>query len=151
MLILHQDTCINSFIAKYPAAPNIVLNWAFYIPEAPLSEFGLTGNLAVIGEKHLSIIRESSGIDRIENDIILPHDMVLKRMYENRHVKSISRLSCFGRLNLLPLFMIICSCLFCLLCILGGFKSEHCPEFKASARCTLTSKVTDPENHFFSE
>jgi hypothetical protein len=118
LLVLHQDTCVNTFVEKYPAAPVLLINWAFYIPELPLTEFGSTGVTSLLSEEHLQIIRKSSEISKIENDIILPHDMLLRRYFENLHVKSINRVSCTGMNSVYVVLLCIVLCLFFKNCLI---------------------------------
>ena len=72
MLVLHQHKCIGQLLENVKA-PTLAINWAFFIPEAPLSAFGRTGNLAFMPARDYDL-----------HGVVLPHDRLLKRMFENQ-------------------------------------------------------------------
>lgn len=118
MLILHQDQCIGNFVERYPA-PSIALNWAFFTPEFPLSDFARTGNTAFLSKEHKELINYQS--DR-HDPILLPHEMLVRRMFENPHIKTINRLECMDH-----------------------FENEHCPVY--TGKCPYGAKPMDPQGH----
>ena len=112
LLVLHKgEKCINSFMAGRNA-PSLALNWAFFTFELPLSDFQRTGNKALF----------PTTFD--QPTIILPHEMLTRRMYENPHIKTITRVSCVDR-----------------------WVNDHAPNFKAD--CPFGEKLVDPQGHFF--
>lgn len=110
MLVLHDDTCIGKFV-ETRKAPAIALNWAFYTPEFPLSNFARTGNPVFMPQHQKT------------SDIILPHDMLVRRMHENPHIKTISRVGCSDH-----------------------WEIEHCPNFKKG--CPYGDNPIDPQGRF---
>lgn len=71
MLVLHKHQCL-SHLLRTVQAPALALNWAFFVPENPLSDFSRTGNLALMPPRNYDL-----------HGVILPHDKLLRRMYEN--------------------------------------------------------------------
>mmetsp|Transcript_1340 Transcript_1340/g.2173 ORF Transcript_1340/g.2173 Transcript_1340/m.2173 type:complete len:389 (+) Transcript_1340:54-1220(+) len=116
MLVLHKHTCMAELV-KYYQAPTLALNWAFFVPErspsAGLSDFGRTGNI-----KHMPADHNNYDL----HGVLLPHDKLLRRMYENPHIKSVNRVGCVEL-----------------------WHNEHCPNYRAS--CPFETRPKDPENH----
>jgi hypothetical protein len=71
MLVLHTHTCMAALLEHVDSA-SVALNWAFFTPESPLSNFGRTGNLAFMPKRDYDL-----------HGVVLPHDKLLRRMYEN--------------------------------------------------------------------
>ena len=115
LLVLHKgEHCINKFV-EGRKTPALALNWAFFTPELPLTNFARTGNL-----KHLaSSVSTTAGPFQI-----LPHELLTRRMFENSHIKTISRVSCVDR-----------------------WVHDHAPNFKSG--CPFGHKLLDPEGHYF--
>lgn len=72
MVVLHKHQCL-SHLLKTVEAPTLVLNWAFFVPEYPLSDFEKTGNLALMPPRNYDL-----------HGVVLPHDKIQRRMYENQ-------------------------------------------------------------------
>jgi hypothetical protein len=72
MVVLHKHQCL-SHLLKTVEAPTLALNWAFFVPEYPLNDFTRTGNLAFMPHRSYDL-----------HGVILPHDKLQKRMYENQ-------------------------------------------------------------------
>jgi hypothetical protein len=72
MVVLHKHQCITHLL-KTVDAPSLMLNWAFFVPEVPLSDFARTGNLALMPPRSYDL-----------HGVVLPHDKLLRRMYENQ-------------------------------------------------------------------
>ena len=113
MLVLHNHSCANSFVEAYKA-PSIAVNWAFFTPEIPLTNFTRTGYLDFL---------ENNVHDR-DHKRYLPHELSLRRMTENPHIKIISRMSCYDH-----------------------FVDEHSLKYKAN--CPFGQNVIDPQGHYF--
>lgn len=123
MLVLHNDKCINEFVHN-KHAPSVAVNWAFFTPEGPkISDFGRTGNVAFM--RHDPYIGSASAPrrEKLASQIILPHDMLTKRMYENPHIKTISRIGCSK-----------------------NWVNEHCPEYQP--KCIYGHKPIDPVGRY---
>lgn len=122
MLVLHKHQCIGNFVSTYEA-PSIALNWAFFTPESPLSDYARTGNVAFMSKEHKALINYGTGLGTNAEPILLPHEMLLRRMHENPHIKTINRLECADH-----------------------WENEHCPQYKAT--CPYGLKPVDPQGHF---
>jgi hypothetical protein len=120
MLVLHQHQCIGNFVEKYEA-PSIALNWAFFTPEYPMTKFGRTANTAYLPQEHRDLVHYRK--TNKHEGILLPHEMLLRRMHENKHIKTINRIECADH-----------------------WENEHCPQYKAT--CPFGSKAVDPQGHF---
>lgn len=72
MLVLHKHQCM-AHLLQTVEAPTLALNWAFFVPELPLSDFARTGNLAHMPKHSYDL-----------HGVVLPHDKLLRRMYENQ-------------------------------------------------------------------
>ena len=114
MLVLHKHTCLNTFVSLYNA-PSIALNWAFFTPEYPLTDYSRTGNIDYMPIEHRSMISHYP--------LVLPHEMLIRRMHENEHIKTINRLECADK-----------------------FVNEHCPNYKP--KCPYGLKPIDPQGHY---
>lgn len=104
LLVLHQDQCVNSFVDKYPSASQIGINWAMYVPIAPFSDYAIFGHPEHLPADHRAVIdydRSTTGTKKNESIplVILPQDMLLVRMKENFHVKSMARPACVEKIN----------------------------------------------------
>jgi hypothetical protein len=71
MLVLHTHSCMAALLENVDAS-SLALNWAFFTPELPLDDFARTGNLAFMPKRDYDL-----------HGVVLPHDKLLKRMYEN--------------------------------------------------------------------
>ena len=71
LLVLHQHQCM-AHLLKTVDAPSLALNWAFFVPEFPLSDFARSGNLAFMPKRDYDL-----------HGVVLPHDKLQRRMYEN--------------------------------------------------------------------
>lgn len=78
MLVLHGDRQCFTDILQKQHAPSVALNWAFFVPEVPIDNFDRTGNVQHLPDSH-RLRNETNGV-------VLPHDMLTRRMYENRYV-----------------------------------------------------------------
>lgn len=72
MLVLHDHECVGELLQDVKA-PTLAVNWAFFVPEYPLDNFGRTGNLAFMPPRDYDL-----------HGVVLPHDRLQKRMYENQ-------------------------------------------------------------------
>lgn len=72
MLVLHKHQCM-AHLLKTVKAPTLALNWAFFVPELPLTDFTRTGNLAHMPQRDYDL-----------HGVVLPHDKLVRRMYENQ-------------------------------------------------------------------
>ena len=112
LLVLHKgEKCIGNLL-EGRKAPALALNWAFFTPETPLTNLTRTGNLEYFTSSSVSA------------PPLLPHDMLTRRMYENSHIKTISRVSCVER-----------------------WVHDHAPNFKSD--CPFGHKLIDPQGHYF--
>ena len=97
MLVLHHHQCINEWVedvaGKDNKAPGVAVNWAFFTPEGPkLSDLGRTGNLKFLSSNDTN---KHKLIKHIHNhSIVLPHEILTRRMYEKNEIKTISRIGC---------------------------------------------------------
>lgn len=71
MLVLHKHQCISQLVLNIKA-PTLALNWAFFVPESPLTNFARTGNIAYMPQRNYNL-----------HDVVLPHDRLIRRMFEN--------------------------------------------------------------------
>ena len=117
MLVLHKHTCINTFVediaGKEKKAPGVSVNWAFFTPEGPkLDNFGRTGLVAytnltgssdqATSQPHGGEVIPHSGTGshhgrhhtRKHQAIVLPHERLVRRMFEKNEIKTISRIGC---------------------------------------------------------
>lgn len=72
MLVLHKHQCISQLLPSQLRAPSLALNWAFFVPEAPLSDYARTGHQAFLPARDYEL-----------HGVVLPHDKLLRRMFEN--------------------------------------------------------------------
>lgn len=72
MLVLHKHQCMTHLLRSVQA-PTLALNWAFFVPDLPLSDFTRTGNLAFMPKRDYDL-----------HGVALPHDKLQRRMYENQ-------------------------------------------------------------------
>lgn len=72
MLVLHKHQCISQLLPSQLRAPSLALNWAFFVPEAPLSDYARTGHKAFLPARDYEL-----------HGVVLPHDKLLRRMFEN--------------------------------------------------------------------
>lgn len=118
-LVLHEDTCVNTFVEKFKA-PGLALTWAMFLLELPLDSHSRTGNY----HKQLRYrAHEGPAITTTisPESIILPHDMIQRRQYECGMVKTIARIDC-----------------------VDTWKSPHFPVYKS---CPYTGGPMDPLGH----
>jgi hypothetical protein len=85
MLVLHKHQCFADILVDLKA-PSLAVNWAFFVPEAPLNDFSRSGNIKDLPQGHR--------LHETVNHIILPHDILIRRMHENAYVYSIHTALC---------------------------------------------------------
>lgn len=79
-LVLHKERCVSKFVEPMKA-PGISINWAFFVPALPWSNYSIFGDTTGL--------RPTDG-----TNILLPHDILVRRKPENIHIKTIARVAC---------------------------------------------------------
>ena len=91
------NDCIGEFLDKYPQAPEISFNWAFFIQPLPLTDFGTTGYIADLPESHVqqlhtfhhrpfpphSSVESSSSTSNVENRINANSEQMAAAQYHH--------------------------------------------------------------------